>query len=154
SLQTSVEKRLSKSFTMAGHYTWSSFIDSSSDGGVGLGGDVANAQDSFNRREQRGRSAFDRPHRFVANGVWELPSPDGSLGRTLLGGWQVSGFITLQSGAPFAALDGADPGFRLTPIRASVDTNLDLARMSVSQILQSGGAKLFRRVTAADELGN
>src|SRR5207249_1500365 len=46
------------------------------------------------------------------------------------------------------------PGFRLTPIRASVDTNLDLARLSVSQILQSGGAKLFRRVTAADELGN
>ena len=154
SLQTSVEKRLSKSFAMAAHYTWSSFIDSSSDGGSGVVGDVVNAQDSFNRRAERGRSAFDRPHRFVANGVWELPSPGGWLGRSVLRGWQVSGFITLQSGAPFAALDGADPGFRLTPIRASVNTSLDLARMSVSQILQSGGAALFRRVTATEELGN
>ena len=154
SLQTSIEKRLSKSFTMASHYTWSSFIDSSSDGGAGLGGDVANAQDSFNRAEERGRSAFDRPHRFVANGVWELPSPGGSLGRTLLRGWQVSGFLTLQSGAPFSVLDGADPGFRLTPIRANVNTNLDLARMSISEILQAGGAGLFSRVTAAEGLGN
>ena len=154
SLQTSVEKRLSKSFAMAAHYTWSSFIDSSSDGSGQLGGDVANAQNSFNRREERGRSAFDRPHRFVTNGVWELPSRNGWLGRTLLGGWQVSGFLTLQSGAPFAALDGADPGFLLTPIRASVNTNLDLARMSVSEILQAGGAALFSRVTATEGLGN
>ena len=116
SLQTSIEKRLSNRFAMAAHYTWSSFIDSSSDGQTLVGGDVQMAQDSFNRRAERGRSAFDRPHRFVANGVWELPSPGGWAGRTLLGGWQISGFLTLQSGAPFAVLDGADPGFRLTTI--------------------------------------
>jgi hypothetical protein len=154
SLQTSVEKRLSKHVAMAAHYTWSSFIDSSSDGNVPVGGEINMAQDSFNRRAERGRSAFDRPHRFVANGVWELPSPAGKFGRTLLSGWQVSGFLTLQSGAPFEALDGADPGGRLTMIRANVNTNLDLARMSVSQILQAGGASLFRRVTAAEGLGN
>jgi hypothetical protein len=158
SLQTSLEKRLSRSFEMAAHYTWSSFIDSSSDALVTIAGDVGIAQDPFNRRAERGRSAFDRPLRFVANGVWELPSPRGWVGRGLLGGWQVSGFVTLQSGAPFTALDGADPGFRLSglapTVRANVNTNLDLARMSVSEILQAGGAALFRRVTAADPLGN
>ncbi len=163
SLQTSLEKRLSKSFEMAAHYTGSSFIDSSSDGLVTIAGDIGAAQDAFNRRAERGRSSFDRPHRFVANGVWELPSPGGWLGRSLLGGWQVSGFITLQSGAPFTALDGADPGFRLSAlavsnlsatVRANVNTSLDLACMSVSEILQAGGAGLFRRVTAADPLGS
>ena len=154
SLQTSVEKRLSRNFSMAAHYTWSAFIDSSSDGNIAVGGEIAYAQDAFNRRGERGRSAFDRPHRFVLNGVWELPSIHGWAGRMLLGGWQVSGFLTLQSGAPFEALDGADPGFRLTAIRASVNTNLDLARMSVLEILQAGGASLFRRVTAAEGVGN
>ncbi|MBI1791935.1 MAG: hypothetical protein HYR60_30785 [Acidobacteria bacterium] len=154
SLQTSVEKRLSKRMAMAAHYTWSSFIDSSSEGQAPIGGEIGAAQNPFNRRAERGRSAFDRPHRFVANGVWELPSPAGWFGRTLLSGWQVSGFLTLQSGAPFEALDGADPGARLTTIRANVNTSLDLARMSVSQILQAGGASLFRRVTAAEGLGN
>ena len=145
---------------MAAHYTWSSFIDSSSDGltNVTPAGDVGIAQDPFNRRAERGRSSFDRPRRFVANGVWELPSPGGWFGRTLLGGWQVSGFITLQSGAPFTAIDGADPAFRLSglasTVRANVNTNLDLARMSVSEIFQAGGAALFSRVTAAGELGN
>ena len=160
SLQTSLEKRLSKSFEMAAHYTWSSFIDSSSDGttNVAVSGDVGIAQDPFNRRAERGRSSFDRPHRFVVNGVWELPSPRGWFGRSLLGGWQVSGFLTLQSGAPFTALDGADPGFRLSglapTVRANVNTSLDLSRMSVSEIFQAGGAALFRRVTASDPLGN
>src|SRR5207245_715245 len=114
----------------------------SSDGttNVAVSGDVGIAQDPFNRRAERGRSSFDRPHRFVVNGVWELPSPRGRSGRNLLGGWQVSGFLTLQSGAPFTALDGADPGFLLSglapTVRANVNTNLDLARMGVAEILQ------------------
>ena len=127
---------------------------SSSDGNIALGGEIATAQDAFNRRAERGRSAFDRPHRFVANGVWELPYSGRWMGRTLFGGWQVSGFLTLQSGAPFEVLNGADPGFRLTPIRASINTNLDLASMSIPEILKAGGASLFRRVTEAEGLGN
>jgi len=52
----------------------------------------------------------------------------------------------------------ADPGFRLSglapTVRANVNTNLDLAGMSVAEILQAGGAALFSRVTAADGFGN
>src|SRR5262249_25764004 len=47
----------------------------------------------------------------------------------------------------------ADPGNRLggivSSVRANVNTGLDLAHMSVRQILAAGGTKLFSRVTAA-----
>ena len=68
-----------------------------------------------NRRLDRGRSTYDRPHRFAFNGVYELPfhrEQKGFMGR-VLGGWQISGFLTLQSGAPFSPINGPDPGFRL-----------------------------------------
>lgn len=74
SLQTSLEKRLSASFSMAAHYTWSSLIDDASDVfNPSVAGEVAVSQDSFNRRLDRGRSTYDRPHRFAINGVYELP---------------------------------------------------------------------------------
>ncbi|MGH9659909.1 MAG: TonB-dependent receptor domain-containing protein, partial [Bryobacteraceae bacterium] len=164
SLQTSLEKRLSRNFSMAAHYTWSTFIDETSDTvgpSISANGDVGLVtQDSFNRRADRSRSSFDRPHRFVANGVFELPFrrvQEGFAGK-ILGGWQFSGFLTFQSGAPFAALTGSDPGNRLggiaTTVRANVNTSLHLAGMSVEQILRAGGARLFSRATAANPLGN
>lgn len=165
SLQTSLEKRLSRSFALAAHYTWSANIDGASEiFNPSASGEVAVAQDSYNRRADRGRSSYDRPHRFTANAVIELPlcrRQCGLLGK-LLGGWQVSPFVTLQSGAPFTALDGADPGFRLTgidalvgnAIRPNTNTRMDLARMSIEEIYWAGGAHLFSRVTAQHPLGN
>ena len=165
SLQTSLEKRLSRNFALGAHYTWSAYIDGASEiFNPSVSGEVAVAQDSFNRRADRGRSTYDRPHRFTANAVYELPlvrQQNGVLAK-LLGGWQVSPFITFQSGAPFTALDGADPGFRLSgidalvgnAIRANSATTMDLARMSVQELFWAGGARLFSRVTAQNPLGN
>ncbi|MGQ9915908.1 MAG: TonB-dependent receptor [Bryobacteraceae bacterium] len=165
SLQASLEKRLSNNFTMAAHYTWSAFIDLASEiFNPSVSGEVAVSQDSYNRRADRGRSTYDRPHRFSVNGVYELPffrEQRGTVGK-LLGGWQVSGFLTLQSGAPFSPLNGADPGFRLSgidglvgnAIRPNVATNLDLSRMTLREILQAGGRTLFSQVTAASPIGN
>jgi hypothetical protein len=39
-------------------------------------------------------------------------------------------------------------------VRANLDTNLDVSRMSIERILAAGGAKLFSHVTAAAPLGN
>jgi hypothetical protein len=165
SLQTSLEKRLSRNFALGAHYTWSAYIDGASEiFNPSVSGEVAVAQDSFNRRADRGRSTYDRPRRFTANAVYEVPlvrQQHGVLAK-LLGGWQVSPFITLQSGAPFTALDGADPGFRLSgidslvgnAIRANTATGLDLSRMSVQELFWAGGARLFSRVTAQNPLGN
>jgi hypothetical protein len=165
SWQTSLEKRLSQNFTLASHYTWSAFIDDQSEiFNASVAGEVAVAQDSYNRKADRGRATYDRPHRLSINGVYELPwlrDQAGVAGR-ILGGWQVTGFLTLQSGAPFSPLDGGDPGFRLSGIdtlvgnsvRPNLNTNLDLSSMKLNDILAAGGASLFSRVTAASPLGN
>jgi hypothetical protein len=160
-LQAGVEKRLSNNFSMAAHYTWSSFIDGASDIlNPSPTGEIGFPQDSFHRIADRGRSAWDRPQRIAVNGVFELPffrQQKGALGK-ILGGWQTTGFLTLQSGAPFSVLDGADPGSRLfglaATVRANLNTNLDLSRMSIEQILAAGGARLFSHVAAANPLGN
>src|SRR6266850_5965288 len=103
SMQLSVDRRFKSGLTAAAHYTWSSFIDTASDPfNPSVRGQVAIAQNSFDRHAERARSTYDRPHRFSLNAVYELPfhrSQAGALGR-LLGGWQIGGFLTLQSGTP------------------------------------------------------
>jgi hypothetical protein len=165
SLQTSLEKRLSQNFSMAAHYTWSAFIDGASEiFNPSVSGEIAVPQDAFNRDGDRGRSTYDRPHRFTMNGVFELPfwrEQSGFLG-LILGGWQVNTFVTVQSGAPFSPLNGSDPGARAqgisglvgNPIRPNLNTNLDLSSMSLREIQRAGGSALFTPVTAANPIGN
>lgn len=165
SFQTSLEKRYSRNLTMAAHYTWSAFIDDASEiFNPSVAGEVAVPQDSYNRRGDRGRSTYDRPHRFSINGVYELPwmsDQRGFAGR-LVGGWQISTFLTFQSGAPFSPLNAADPGFRLSgidalvgnAIRPNLNTNLDLSSMTLNDIVAAGGRTLFSQVTAASPIGN
>lgn len=165
SFQTSFEKRLSNNFSMAAHYTWSAFIDGASEVfNPSNSGEIAIPQDSFNRRADRGRSSYDRPHRFTVNGVYELPafrSQKGIAGK-VLGGWQANYFLTFQSGAPFSPLNGSDPGGRVlginglvgTSIRPNLATTLDLSNMGIREIQAAGGSNLFRTVTADAPLGN
>ena len=54
--------------------------------------------DSYNRRLQRSVSSFDVPHRFTAALSYRLPAP--AL-KSVIGGWQINGIITVQSGQPF-----------------------------------------------------
>ncbi len=165
SLQASLEKRLSRNFSMGAHYTWSAFIDGASEiFNPSNSGEVAVPQNSFDRNADRGRSTYDRPQRITVNGVFELPfhrSQSGALGK-IAGGWQFNGFLTFQSGAAFSALNGADPGFNLSGINAligdatrpNVNTNRNLSTMIVPDLLRAGGSALFSPVTAASPLGN
>jgi len=154
SLQTGLEKRLSHGLSAGVHYTWSKYLDTASEVFNPSGGEVAVAQDSFDLDNDKGRSSYDRPHRFTGNFVWELPwmrDQQGVAGK-VLGGWQVSSFFTLQSGAPFTALNGADPtgalagidGLVGNAIRPNINTDLELSTMTVAEILAAGGASLFR----------
>jgi hypothetical protein len=154
SLQLSVEKRLSGGLSAAAHYTWSKFIDTASDTFNVSSGEVAVAQDSFDLRADRGLSSFDRPHRFAANVVWLLPvarEQVGPIGR-LLGGWQVNGVVTLQSGSPFTVLNGSDPtgaiagidGLVGNSIRPNLNTDLDITHMTIEELRAAGGASLFK----------
>jgi hypothetical protein len=163
SLQTSLEKRLSRNFSMAAHYTWSSFIDGASEVfNPSVSGEIAFPQNPYDRASDRARSTYDRPHRYSVNGVFELPfmrTQEGALGR-ILGGWQVNGFLTLQSGAPFGVLNGADPGGVVTgnlvgtSIRPHLNTNLDLSKLTVREVQSAGGRALFLPATVQAPIGN
>jgi hypothetical protein len=164
SLQVSAEKRLSTNFSAGVHYTWSAFIDTASEIFNASSGEVAVAQDSFNRRADRARSAYDRPQRLSANFVYELPffrGPQGVVNR-VLGGWQFNAFLTFQSGAPFTVLNGTDPTGALSgidslvgnAIRPNQVTTLDTSRMSVAELIQAGGASLYQRLPNDVRVGN
>ncbi|MCC7154238.1 MAG: TonB-dependent receptor [Bryobacterales bacterium] len=91
-------------------YTWAKSIDSKS-AAAGIGNDVAGWQgflDNHNARRDRGRSEFDVDHRFVGSFVYQIPVGRGQkfgsqmhpVVDAIVGGWQVNGIVTFQSGFP------------------------------------------------------
>ena len=100
-------------------YTWAKSIDSKS-AAAGIGNDVAGWQGFLNNndiRRDRGRSEFDVDHRLVSSFVYELPFGHGKrfgnnlpkVADVLIGGWQVNGIVTFQSGFPMT-ISAADVG--------------------------------------------
>jgi hypothetical protein len=160
SLQTSLEKRLSRDFSMAAHYTWSAFIDGASDlVSPSPSGELQVAQDPTIAARSSAcvfRSSPSRSgkRRFRAA---VHAREKGLAGKVL--GWLASERVSNSPvGHTFHALDGADPGFRLSQLNATprvhLNTGLDLASLSVQEIYRAGGANLFSRVTASNPLGN
>ncbi len=164
SLQLSMERRFKSGFSGGAHYTWSSFIDTASDPfNASVRGEVAIAQNSFDKRAERARSTYDRPQRLSVNAVYELPayrSQTGARGR-LLGGWQVGGILTVQSGTPFGVLNGSDPTAALSgiaglvgdPIRPNLNTSLPISKMSLQELLLAGGSALFSTLAPCTRIG-
>jgi Carboxypeptidase regulatory-like domain len=117
SLQATVNKRLSRGFQFLAAYTLSRSVDTAQDSlgsaAFGVYGATVFGEQVFNDQNhvaaQRGPSDFDRKHRFVLSGVWQVPQPPTRHGllRTLAEGWAISGVATLQSGLPFSILDSA-----------------------------------------------
>jgi len=110
SLQLSYNRRLVKGLQMDLNYTWSASINDADDI---LGGQNNRTIPSvpFNYKLDKGRSAFDVPHRFVGNYIYELPGfrkQEGIVGR-MLGGWQTTGIVTAQTGTPYAILNSLNP---------------------------------------------
>jgi hypothetical protein len=110
SLQVSVSKRYSHGLQMGASYTYSKLIDEVSGGSTGNQGPTTSG-DQTNRRENRGLSDFDRTHRFVINGIYELPLLPGAAFREnkflngMFRGWQMAAIATAQSGLPLTITD-------------------------------------------------
>ena len=109
-LQFKWEKRSTKGLTMLTHYTWSKMIDnvSHSSGNVSwLGGSTA-LQNIWDLRGERSLSSHDVANRFVMTGSYELPFGRGRafgshmnrVSNWVVGGWDLSGILNMQSGMP------------------------------------------------------
>src|SRR5215469_17949869 len=51
---------------------------------------------------------FDRPQRLTIAYLWAVPGPRSGWAKYPLGGWQVGGITTFQSGTPFSVANGSD----------------------------------------------
>ena len=103
SLQAELHGQLTRDLNLQVAYTLSRAIDPAT-GSSGNGWDlnwVTNPYQSW--RYDVGPSPFDRTHIAFVNFVYDIPFLKNSSNRllkTTLGGWQLSGIVSMQSGAP------------------------------------------------------
>jgi hypothetical protein len=109
-LQTRVEKRFSSGLQFLLTYTFSKAIDDASVSQDSFNTGATSLQDPNNLRAERAVSIFDITHVLQFNHVYELPFGHGKkFGQSwhpvvdgFLGGWQVSGIWTINSGLPLS----------------------------------------------------
>ncbi|MGB7760238.1 MAG: carboxypeptidase-like regulatory domain-containing protein [Bryobacteraceae bacterium] len=135
SLQTTVSHRFAKNLHFQAAYTFSRALDATSSGNTAFNTAI---NDQTNLRGSYGLSDFDHTHRLVANFSYAPPSPHGRLGHAILGGWNLSGIVTLQSGAPFTVIDSA--GGSVYQLSSPDTTTPDVASgYDVSKMYTTGG---------------
>jgi len=92
------------------NYTWSHSLDNASSlmGDDPVSGGTGLPLDAFNPWLDRGSSDHDVRHRWVSHFVWQIPLATSLSGRKkhiLMGGWEVSGILSFQTGQPFSLRD-------------------------------------------------
>ena len=103
-LQMSVRRSVG-SLQVSGAYTYSHSIDDASDRFD------ASFVDSINPGANRASSNFDERHIFSGSYIWDLPFFKGTgIADKVLGGWELSGIVSLQSGTPFSPVASGSSG--------------------------------------------
>lgn len=96
-ISAELNKRVSKTLTLLANYTFAKSLD-----------DDHTPLDNYNRRVEKSYSSFYIPQMIHASYVWALPygsdryfgSTSPKLVNTILGNWNFSGIISVQSGIP------------------------------------------------------
>ncbi|MCC6291666.1 MAG: TonB-dependent receptor [Bryobacterales bacterium] len=131
SLQFEVNRRFTSGLSFTTAYTLAkNLADNAGPAPTGFAGETGGGRvtNSLDRRADRGDVYATRRHRFVTTMVYQLPfgkgrkfmSGAGRAAELVLGGWQVSSILTLQSG-PFLTptFSGGDPSGTNAPSRGS-----------------------------------
>ena len=114
------ERRLSKGFSILAAYTWSKEIDNMIPSVNGFPGESfagSALQNYYNLRNERALASWDTPQTLVISYVYELPfgpgksffSQGGVVGK-IIGGWQINGNTTFQTGPPLQITGGNGSG--------------------------------------------
>ncbi|MBI3939446.1 MAG: TonB-dependent receptor [Acidobacteria bacterium] len=105
-LQVKLDRRFSSGFQGRVSYTLSKNIDDGTTTNFFGASDYAGegrAHNPDNVKGDRGLSKLDSRHTFTVSGLYQLPVGSGLPGvaRAVLGGWMLSGIVSLSSGTPF-----------------------------------------------------
>lgn len=102
SLQVKLEKRFSGGLGFLGSYTFGKVINDVTENQQQQFGFDRSPQNAYDLRSERGLGEFDRRHRFVFSGIYQIPfDRSGSAPawlRALLENWQINGILQLTSG--------------------------------------------------------
>jgi hypothetical protein len=103
-LQVKLEKRLTSGLFMLAAYSWSKTLTDSSSS---LGGFFStSSRDAYHLSLEKALAYYDVPSRLVVGFNYELPIGPGKpflnqgIASKILGGWQVNGILSYQSGIP------------------------------------------------------
>jgi hypothetical protein len=105
SLQVTLTRRFAQGLQVIGAYTFGKSIDYYS--GAAINELATVPGDQLNFRSNRGRSDFNREHRLVVSGVYDLPKFKFESGvmRGIFNNFQIAGVAVFQSGLPFSVID-------------------------------------------------
>lgn len=160
SFQLKYEKRYSKGLNLVGSYTLAKQTDDSSATSNGWLGNSAGVQDLNNLRAEQSVGATDTRHRVVLGGSYELPFGRGKwLGSSVsplvngfIGGWQINGYLTLQSGLPLNVYMSAA---RLADGNQRPNVSGDpRSQYSIKDVVNGNGALNFFNVNAFSDPGD
>jgi hypothetical protein len=150
-MQFSLQRRLSSGLLWQTQYMWSHAI---ADGSMGAGESIS-FENQACRVCDRSDSAYDVRHTFTTNAIYQLPVGPGrrflntrSIAGQVLGGWELSGIATANSGLPVnitvsrsrsALPDGNNsgqrpdlvPGVPLYPANQTIDNWFNPAAFSI-----------------------
>lgn len=103
--QSSFKTRFSRNSQFQLAYTWSKLISDTV-----LIDSPYNQVDFYNERAARGPDYLNRPHIFVANLIYNLPTLNGqnALVRNTAGGWEISSIFNFSSGPSMTPVIGND----------------------------------------------
>lgn len=116
-LQTEVQKRLSQGLSVLASYTWSKTLTNADaeypTEAAWEANDVSGALNTYNLKVEKGLSQFDTPQSLVLSYTYALPFGKGRefantsnpVANGLIGGWDIAGNQTYQSGNPLAVTE-------------------------------------------------
>jgi len=122
-----------KGLTMLASYTWAKMLDMGTDSNGG-----SNVMDPYHMNLDYGLANWDLKNRFVASYNYEFQFFKSSANAVLkhtLGGWQMNGITTIQSGFPFSVPISAD--------QANVGQGVQRANFAGTPTVDCGSGKLI-----------
>jgi len=135
-LQTDVTHRFAHGFQFQVNYVYSHLLSDAE--GTGQT-DFEPFLDNHNAKIERHRpEGYSLTHVFKANGVYELPfgsgkkfNPGNRIVRNVIGGWNIAGILTVQSGSPFSILSARGTLNRTArATNETADTSLNLSQLN------------------------